>query len=171
MISASSECKTEALDVRLAPLTAHQFPAWIERASAEYIDDLVGIGQSTEAARESTAATMERTFPGGVMGGEHVVFDVVGQVSGADAVVGYLWIGPDSSSDAGAWWVWDITLSPDFRGQGIGRQVMLLAETFAAGRGATTLGLNVFGSNAVARGLYESLGYTTTKLQMRKELS
>jgi ribosomal protein S18 acetylase RimI-like enzyme len=29
----------------------------------------------------------------------------------------------------------------------------------------------VFGSNAVARGLYEKLGYETTQLQMRKHLA
>jgi ribosomal protein S18 acetylase RimI-like enzyme len=47
---------------------------------------------------------------------------------------------------------------------------MLLAEEQAHGAGATEIGLNVFGYNAVARGLYESLGYETTSLQMRKEL-
>ena len=30
--------------------------------------------------------------------------------------------------------------------------------------------LNVFGFNTTARGLYESLGYETTAVQMRKEL-
>jgi ribosomal protein S18 acetylase RimI-like enzyme len=35
-------------------------------------------------------------------------------------------------------------------------------------RGMTSLGLNVFGQNTVARGLYESLGYDVTALQMKK---
>ena len=48
---------------------------------------------------------------------------------------------------------------------------MLLAEDEARGHGATELGLNVFGSNRVARHLYDSLGYETTAVQMRKPLA
>jgi ribosomal protein S18 acetylase RimI-like enzyme len=48
---------------------------------------------------------------------------------------------------------------------------MLLAEDEARKRGATELGLNVFGTNAVARHLYESLGYNPTSIRMAKKLS
>ncbi len=47
---------------------------------------------------------------------------------------------------------------------------MELAEAEARLRGATELGLNVFGHNQVARQLYESMGYTATSIQMKKNL-
>lgn len=47
---------------------------------------------------------------------------------------------------------------------------MKLAEDYARSHGARTLGLNVFGFNHVARGLYESMGYTTVTTKMKKQL-
>jgi ribosomal protein S18 acetylase RimI-like enzyme len=67
-------------------------------------------------------------------------------------------------------WVNDVEVDEAFRGRGYGRQVMLLAEQAAAARGMTSVGLNVHGSNAVARDLYDSLGYQVTAQQMKKSL-
>jgi ribosomal protein S18 acetylase RimI-like enzyme len=47
---------------------------------------------------------------------------------------------------------------------------MALAEVEARKRGATALGLNVFGYNQIARHLYESMGYTATAIRMKKNL-
>jgi ribosomal protein S18 acetylase RimI-like enzyme len=47
---------------------------------------------------------------------------------------------------------------------------MTLAEDEARARGATELGLNVFGHNPVAKHLYESMGYETTVTLMRRIL-
>jgi len=82
-------------------------------------------------------------------------------------VVGFLWIAPQSEG-SDAWWVFDIAVEENHRGAGYGRAAMQLAEKAAAEHGASTLGLNVFGYNTVARGLYDSLGYETTAVQMRK---
>ena len=81
------------------------------------------------------------------------------------------WIGPQSTEQPDRWWVWDIVISKAFRGQGLGRQVMLLAEIEARARGAVELGLNVFAHNTVAVNLYQSLGYEMTSMRMHKRLS
>lgn len=47
---------------------------------------------------------------------------------------------------------------------------MELAENYAVSQGAKTLGLSVFGFNRAAQGLYESLGYETTSIKMKKRL-
>ena len=47
---------------------------------------------------------------------------------------------------------------------------MQLAEDYARSQGARTLGLNVFGFNHGARGLYESLGYEVVATKMKKSL-
>jgi ribosomal protein S18 acetylase RimI-like enzyme len=112
---------------------------------------------SSRVTNESTAAGP----PG------HAVFDVLDD---AGVTAGYLWIGPDTSDDAGAWWIGDILIDVDKRGRGLGRAAMILGEQYARAQGAHTHGLSVFGFNKDARGLYESLGYETTSIKMLKEL-
>lgn len=56
------------------------------------------------------------------------------------------------------------------RGQGLGRQLMQEGETILAQYGCETVQLMVTAANAVAVGLYESLGYGVTRYQMEKPL-
>lgn len=70
----------------------------------------------------------------------------------------------------GAWWVWDVLINADQRGQGYGRTAMVLGEEYARTQGAHSLGLSVFGFNIEARELYDSLGYETTSVKMLKKL-
>jgi ribosomal protein S18 acetylase RimI-like enzyme len=141
---------------------------WFERSRAEYANDLVAVGQTPEDAHRHADESMARSFPSGTPGPGHVVFDVV---DGSGVTVGYLWIGPDTSDDASAWWIWDIVIDADKRGRGLGRRAMGLGEEYALAQGAHTLGLSVFGFNTGARGLYESLGYETTSVKMLKRLA
>ncbi|MGI5487822.1 GNAT family N-acetyltransferase [Microtetraspora malaysiensis] len=159
--------KAWPVPVTLRPMDARRLPAWLERSRAEYAKDLVASGQTSEDADRHADESMARFFPSGAPTPGHVVFDVVDD---AGVVVGYLWIGPDTSGDAGAWWVWDIVIDADRRGRGLGRRAMVLGEEYARAQGAHTLGLSVFGFNTGARGLYESLGYETTSVKMRKKL-
>ena len=48
---------------------------------------------------------------------------------------------------------------------------MLLLEEELRERGIPRIGLNVFGRNAVARHLYESVGYQISSIQMSKDIS
>jgi hypothetical protein len=47
---------------------------------------------------------------------------------------------------------------------------MKLAEQLALQNGASSIGLNVFAQNHVARNLYLSLGYEESSIAMRKAL-
>ena len=157
------------MTVSLRPVPPERMPAWIQRSADEYARDLVLLGRPAEEAHRVAEAGMTESFPNGRARAGHAVLDVLDH---AGDPVGYLWIGPDTSADAGgdAWWVWDILVDEGRRGEGLGRATMLLAEAYATAHGARTLGLSVFGSNAAARRLYESLGYGTTKVTMSKPL-
>ena len=48
---------------------------------------------------------------------------------------------------------------------------MPLAEDYARSQGALTLVLDVIGFSHSARGLYDSFGYETTSIEMRKNLA
>jgi ribosomal protein S18 acetylase RimI-like enzyme len=151
------------VDIRLMDEAA--IGRWLDRSRAAYIADLIASGIG-EAAAERTAAEQEAAaFPDGKPASGHVVYDVV--VDGEE--VGHLWIGPRAPDDDDHWWVWDIEIDEAWRGRGIGRSAMELAEQEARVRGCVEIGLTVVADNP-ARRLYESLGYQEASIRMRKPL-
>lgn len=155
------------MSTTLMRMETARLESWIASSKSEYLDDLVRSGEPAEQASNSVESTFARYFPEGKPGHNHLVYDVV-----ADGrSVGYLWIGPHTTGQISAWWVWDIAIDADQRGNGFGREAMLLAEDRVREHGGSTLGLNVFGFNAPGRALYESLAYETTSVRMLKKLS
>jgi len=59
---------------------------------------------------------------------------------------------------------------PRARGRGIGRQLMEAGEEHLRACGCHSVMLMVTATNRVARSLYESMGYETTRHQMEKRL-
>ena len=82
--------------------------------------------------------------------------------------MGVVWVALDRRP--GEAWIYDIEVNAEQRGKGYGRALLQAAEEEAARHGSKAIGLNVFGTNTVARQLYESSGYQITALNMRKEL-
>ena len=158
------------MTVTLREVPPERMPAWIQRSADEYARDLVSLGRSPADAQRVAEAGMAQSFPDGRPRPGHAVLDVLDP---AGEPVGYLWIGPETDAEAGgdAWWVWDVLIDEQRRGEGLGRAVMLLAGDYATAHGARTLGLSVFGFNVAARRLYESLGFDTTKVTMTKRLT
>ncbi len=138
---------------------------WLVGMRADYISERIAGGDSRDEAETNADSSIERLLPGG----SPAPGQLIGRVLCADQPVGYLWIG-SAGTDQQRWWVWDIVINDDQRGRGLGRQAMLLAEELARNQGATTIGLNVFANNVVARSLYTSLEYEENSVQMRKPL-
>jgi GNAT superfamily N-acetyltransferase len=67
-------------------------------------------------------------------------------------------------------WLYDIFVEESHRGRGVGRALMRVLEERARETGIGRIELNVFGDNAAARRLYESLGYRESARQLFKEL-
>ncbi len=86
---------------------------------------------------------------------------------------GLLWFGVNRNLITGEEeaWVYNVTVSSDFRGRGLGRLLMEHAEELARSAGFHTLGLMVSAHNEAARGLYERLEFRATNLVMRKRVS
>jgi ribosomal protein S18 acetylase RimI-like enzyme len=154
------------VSVTLRPADAAEVADYLSHQRDAYVAERVRAGDEPIEAARNADESMGRAFPGGRPADGHLVFRV--ELDGQAA--GVLWIGPRGPDAPDRWWVWDITIDEAARGHGIGRQAMLLAESEARARGAVDLGLNVFGHNTVAAGLYRSLGYEVTAMQMRKTL-
>jgi ribosomal protein S18 acetylase RimI-like enzyme len=84
--------------------------------------------------------------------------------------VGRVWIGLNHKLP-GCAYIYYIEIDAERRGEGYGRALLNAVEEQARRHGARTMGLHVFGTNKVARALYESVGYEVTQLDMRKNLA
>ncbi|MFC4021115.1 GNAT family N-acetyltransferase [Micromonospora sp. GCM10011542] len=141
----------------------------LERA---YVDELVAHRAMTpEAARERTASQLGELLPHGAAT-EGVLLRIA-RVDGAE--VGWMWVTlPEAAgaTDAGSQraWIHNIEVHPAHRGRGYARRMIQLIEAELARLGVPELGLNVFGTNTVAIGLYESLGFRVTAQQMAKRI-
>ncbi|MDQ5978650.1 MAG: hypothetical protein QG602_1624 [Verrucomicrobiota bacterium] len=150
----------------LQPMTATIFAEWRRRTVPDYAAAKVANGDWSEDTAPALAEeNLKRLLPEGLASPGHY-FYLVTEASDA-RVVGNLWFARQGA-DA---YLYDLHIRGEFRGRGYGREAMLLLETAAAALGLRRIGLHVFGQNHIARSLYGSLGYETTDLTMRKQLS
>ena len=151
----------------LVPIQPDEIPRWLAQQRKDYIEARVRSGEDQAHATRIADLQITQLFPDGRPApGQHVyrVFD-------GESVVGSIWIGHALDGPTDSWWVYDIQIEEPFRGRGLGKEAMLIAEAKARDGGARDVGLNVFGHNHVARSLYESLGYETQSLRMSKNLN
>jgi GNAT superfamily N-acetyltransferase len=147
-------------------MTDSEISAFADREQEHYIAERVASGEAPEHARAQAEQQWEQYFPAGRAREGHRHYRVL---DGDDAV-GQLWLGPPPDGKPGAEWIYYVEVDEAMRGRGYGRSAMLLAEQDARDHGAVEMGLNVFGPNAVARRLYESVGYEATAINMVKQL-
>jgi RimJ/RimL family protein N-acetyltransferase len=155
--------------VALRPLRIEEFDAWRSGSLERYAADIERNGGYTrERAALKAAQDFDQVLPDGL--------DTTGQhiwaVERADVgVIGHAWIGERDVPEGGRMaFVYEIEIGEAQRGQGHGRAAMILLEAEARSLGHGRIELNVFGGNAVARGLYSSLGYSEIAVYMGKEL-
>ena len=151
----------------MRPMTTDEFARWDETELENYAAEVAAArGVTRGEARRLAEEGRQRYLPDGLQtAGVHLL---IGEDDAGERI-GVLWVGPNPDG-VGPAWVYDIEVVEGRRGEGWGRALMLEAERVAREDGHAELALNVFGSNQVARNLYESLGYATTSLQMRKPL-
>ena len=144
-----------------------EFERWLPALREAYAEDIIRNGGASEVdARKKAAVDTERLFPNGQPSSDQFVF-----VIEVDAEpVGDLWVAEREGDLGRGLWIYDVRIEEANRGRGYGKEAMLLAEEEARRRGLSRVALNVFGGNAVARGLYQSLGYVETAVLMSKRL-
>ncbi|WP_176697145.1 GNAT family N-acetyltransferase [Microbacterium sp. 3J1] len=146
--------------LELEPMTAERFSDFATASEAAFADDLVASGRySAEDARAESRRQMKLELPDGVASAGQELFTA--SVGGVE--VGVLWLGVRTRDARPHVFILDIEVGADQRRRGHGREIMLAAEREAVRLGADSIGLHVFGFNAAAIRLYESLGYRRTE--------
>jgi ribosomal protein S18 acetylase RimI-like enzyme len=156
------------MELRLRPATLDEVKERLPRLAARYVSEIVASGSLLPEAAQAKA---HRDLSVLLMDGPDTAGQLIFRLVAGEQPVGWLWLAvPQPGGDPHMAWVNDVEVDEAFRGRGYGRQAMLLAEQEAAARGMTSVGFNVHASNAVARDLYDSLGYRMTTQQMKKTL-
>jgi ribosomal protein S18 acetylase RimI-like enzyme len=153
--------------VTLAPMSQAVYDAWHDRSVREYAEGHVAAGNwPADEAPERAAAEFRRILPDGLETAGQQLWSI--EAPGGDHV-GILWAGPRPGMP-GALWIWDIEIEPQARGRGYGRAALEALHAWARERAFTSVGLHVFGSNEIARRLYQRTGYVETDVVMERRL-
>jgi len=155
--------------VRMRPMLEPEFQPYLDASLEEYAVFVArNHAISLDAARARAATSTAEMLPDGLQSQGHRFW--VAELETGEHV-GELWLGFRRIDDTDVVWVYDVRVDERLRGRGYGRQIMEAADGLARGMGGERLGLNVFGDNPIARGLYESIGYVEISRQMRKDIA
>jgi len=152
-------------EITLDPMTNEEFKAWVEPTIRDYAAQHVASGNWPAEDALELARTETRTLlPDGARTKDHYLYTARDAATGEHA--GVLWINIRAKAGKVEAFIYDIVINEDRRGRGYGRATMLACVERARELGAQSIGLHVFGDNTVARGLYRSLGFVETNVQM-----
>lgn len=149
-------------------MTAEEYEQWRRAKLDAYALEMVEAGMLAPDAAQRRAEEQHAEF----LPQEQATprMHLLRVLDGHGTAVGTLWVGLHPRKD-GAGFVYDVTIDEGRRGEGLGRGAMLAAEAICRSEGWTEIGLNVFGPNARARTLYDSLGYLVVNTNMAKRLT
>ena len=124
-------------DLMVRGMTRAEFEAYRRRSVSAYAAEHVRAGDwSPGQAQELAEKETDELLPNGVETPGMVL--LVGESAGE--VVGIVWVGTAPRQRPG-WWIYDIEVVPDKRGQGHGRALLDAAELQVKSRGGDSVGL------------------------------
>ncbi len=154
----------------LVPMTDAEFAAWREAAIPNYARDKVASGQwrESESLAKSRAA-MEALLPAGIATPFQHLWTIR---DGAHAhSVGTLWVAEQQGATGRIAYVFDLMIEPTYRRRGHARRAFEALEQKVRELQLDGISLHVFGHNAAARALYDSLGYAPTNIMLFKPIT
>lgn len=153
--------------IRLVPMTAEEYQAYLERAVREYAADKVRAGNwPEEEALERSRSEYLRHLPQGIETPGQYVLNILND---AAEQAGFLWYGRLENLPQTAF-IFDFEVYAPFRRRGYARQALEELEMRAKKEGFRQIELHVFGFNTAARALYLQSGYIETNINMRRDI-
>jgi RimJ/RimL family protein N-acetyltransferase len=156
--------------VRLIPMTATDFQAYLEEDTERYAQVRVRAGdwQPLEALQKSREEH-QQLLPDGLATRNHYLCSIEDEALGSK--VGVIWFAIYDRQLQPAAFVYDLLIYGEFQRRGYGRQALLTLEAKAKELGVDKIALHVFAHNHVARVLYENAGFEITGIYLAKKLT
>lgn len=153
--------------ITLKPMNQEEFKQYISYAIEDYAKDKIASGNwSEDEAIDLSRESFERLLPNDEKTENNHLFSIFHN----DILVGMIWIGQKAPTYPNEGFIYDFVILEQYQGQGYGKKAMKEAEIIAKELGMNKMGLNVFGHNKIARGLYEKMGYEITNITMAKKI-
>ncbi|MEU8181669.1 N-acetyltransferase [Micromonospora sp. NPDC049047] len=154
-------------ELTLTPTTEQELTRLLGPLQQGYAEDLAAHrGMTPDAALERAVTQIRELLPAGAATDGVVLRAArVGETE-----VGWIWVTLPTPAAPNQAWIHNIEVHEEHRGRGYARRMIQLIEVELAHLGVPELGLNVFGTNTVAIGLYRSLGFEVTAQQMAKRI-
>lgn len=154
-------------ELTLRPMTTSEFDIFRSREIREYAIEQVSAGYWIADDAEMRAAEQtDSLLPQGI-GTPEMLLLIAENAEGV--AIGHAWVALKPGSGTSAW-LYDIRVDMGQRGNGYGRAILRAVEQEITQRGIGAIGMNVFGSNMVARNLYETAGYQIKSMHLQKKL-
>lgn len=154
------------MKLKLIPHTEEEREQFLELSNQDYIASLMKAFDFDRTKAEADAKlSFDRAFTP-KEGIENVFLSIV--MEEQNTVIGGLWLSLNHVKAKA--YLYQIILYKEYRGKGNGKKAMSLLDTYCKKKGMKAIGLNVFGFNTIARGLYGDIGYEVVQSMMRKEL-
>ena len=151
--------------VKLEKMNSNEFQRYLSFAIKNYASEHVRAGNWEESeAVDKAAQEYENLLPDGKNTTNQYLFTI----RDGEHEVGIIWLAKRSAEKG---FIYDIYISEENQGKGYGRKAMEEIEKEAKNLGLKSIGLHVFGHNALARDLYEKIGYVETDILMEKKLT
>jgi len=155
--------------IRLIPMLESELDNYLEKSIPNYAEENVKAGYWSETeALEKSRKVFNNLLPEGVKSKDQYLFQV--EDAKTNERVGVIWLNARTDVPRPSGFIYDIEIDEAFRGKGYGKQTMLAIEEKARELGLKSIGLHVFFHNAVAKGLYQKIGYEVKSMNMVKEL-
>jgi ribosomal protein S18 acetylase RimI-like enzyme len=151
---------------KLTLMTQPEYDVFLEQLIPDYAAEHVRAGNWTEfEALEKANKEIEALLPQGLKTADNFFFTLYD----SNDAIGRIWMKVKTHPSKSGF-IYEVFIEEKYRSKGYGKSLMLLLEEKARELGLQSLGLHVFGSNRVARKLYETIGYEATSMHMVKKL-
>ncbi len=154
--------------LHLRPMQDHEFDAFFEQEVEGYALEIaasyeIDLGLARKSARDQVANRLVDRLDTK----DNYFYVAERAMEPENAVIGHIWVSIHEEERFA--WLDSIGLREDFRGQGVGTQLLVLLEEELAKFGIRSLSLHVFAKNERALKLYRKNGFKFTGHNMKKD--
>ncbi|MBS4538745.1 GNAT family N-acetyltransferase [Clostridium sp. D2Q-11] len=154
--------------LKLIIMNNEEFDNYMENSIVHYAKELVNSGAyKEEDSLKVSKETFNRFLPDALNTKRHNIMNILNEHG---EKIGMIWYGPKGNQDSDEAFIYDFSISEDFRGKGYGKECLSFIEDEAKNNNFNKISLHVFGHNKRAIGLYKKMGYEPFSMHMSKEI-